>query len=138
MFMMTIINKITMLNERVVILDRKMLNERHTRLLVEALDDATLQTANNIINKLRKIKGKGLKSLDDSISEAENQLNKYTGGGVLSKALTKLKSVVGIDNPLVKFMTFANALENGFKQLPTIINNATDADLDANKEKNVV
>lgn len=133
--MLSNIHKITMLNERVITLDQKLLVEKRTKLLVEALDDSTLQMANNIINKLRKVKGKGLKSLDAAVSEAENQLNKYTGGGVLTKALTKIKSVVGIDNPLVKFMTFANALENGFRQLPTIINNATDQDLKQNVDK---
>jgi hypothetical protein len=34
-----------------------------------------------------------------------------------------MKGKMGIDNPLVKVMTMANALEQGFKQLPMILKN---------------
>ena len=103
-----------------------ILENNRAQLIIEALNEKDLQTATTIIDKLRKIKGKGLKNLDVAIDQAEAEINKYTGGGLLTKAWTKLKSLVGIDNPLVKIMTFANALENGFRQMPTILNNNID------------
>lgn len=123
-------------NERLQRADKRLIIEnRRAQLLIEAMNDQDLQKASTIIDKLRKIKGKGVKTLDGAIGEAETQLNKYTGGGPLDKAWSKLKGIVGFDNPLVKFMTFSNALENGFRQMPTIIKNNVDADLNANLDK---
>lgn len=111
------------------------LNEERNRvanLLIEAMNTNDLQQATQIIDKLRSMKGKGLSSLDSAIDAAQTELNKYTGGGVISKAWTKLKSVVGFKNPLVKFMIFANALENGFRLMPQILkNNIEGVDLNA-------
>lgn len=112
------------IHERVQGIDTQLLNEQTTsRLLLEAMNDDDLKKASAIIDKLRSVKGKGLKHLDNAISTAEAELNKYTGGGPLVKAWSKIKNKVGIDNPLVKILTFANALEQGFKQLPIIIKN---------------
>jgi len=116
--------KIQNLQERTRIVDKQIINEaRVSELLVEAMNEDDLKKASAIIDKLRNIKGKGLQSLDAAIEQAEAELNKYTGGGPLTKAWAKIKSKVGIDNPVVKIMTFANALETGFKQLPIILKN---------------
>lgn len=125
------------INENIRKADRQLLVENRTAtLLIEAMDEGDLQKASAIIDKLRAVKGKGVKSLDAAIDSAETQLNKYTAGGPLTKAWTKMKNVVGINNPLVKFMTFANALETGFKQMPTILkNNLGGIDINANQDK---
>lgn len=117
--------KLNAINEKVAkkAKSQLLINENMSRLLIEAMDDNDLRTAEQIITKLRKMKGHGMKNLDISISEAEAEINKYTGGGSISQAWTKIKSSLGFDNPLVKIMTFANALEKGFKQMPTIIKN---------------
>lgn len=115
---------------------RLMLETRHANLLIEAMDDQDLNKASAIIDKLRGMKGKGLKSLDNAIQTAESELNKYTAGGPITKAWSKLKSIAGFQNPLVKFMIFASALENGFKQMPVILkNNLINVDLTANQDK---
>lgn len=112
------------LREQVKKADRQVLVEtRTTRLILEAMNEEDLKKATQIIDKLRGLKGKGLASLDTAIDAAITELNKYTGGGAIAQAWTKLKSRVGIDNPLVKVMTFANALETGFKQVPTVLKN---------------
>lgn len=124
------------INERLQQVDARLLAEaNHAGLLLEAMDEQDLQRAGEIINKLRKVKGKGVKSLDQAIEKAESQLNKYTGGGPLTKAWTKLKGIAGFDNPLVKFMTFANALEQGFRQMPQIFKNNIDVDISQNLDK---
>lgn len=127
------------LNESLKRADLQLLSEnKHAQLLIEAMNDQDLQQASNVIDKLRGLKGKGIKSLDDAINKAESQINRYTAGGPLVKAWNKLKGIAGFDNPLVRFMTFANALEQGFRQLPTIIkNNLPDVDLNANQDETI-
>ena len=93
-------------------------------LIIEAMDEKDLDQASQIIDKLRSIKGKGLEVLNRGIEQAESDLNKYTAGGPIANAWSKMKGKLGIDNPLVKVMTMANALEQGFKQLPMILKNA--------------
>ena len=116
--------RVKTLQEQIRSADDQVLTEHKTaRLIIEAMDEEDLNKASQIIDKLRAMKGKGLQHLDAAIGTAEAELNKYTGGGILSKAWSKLKTKVGIDNPLVKVMTFASALETGFKQLPRIIKN---------------
>jgi hypothetical protein len=96
---------------------------RAANVIIEAIDKDDLHRASQIIDKLRGIKGKGIGFLDDAIDKAISELNKYTAGGPLTKAWTAIKGKMGIDNPLVKMMTFANTLETGFGQLPQIIKN---------------
>lgn len=96
---------------------------RAANIIIEAINQDDLRRASQIIDKLRGIKGKGIGYLDDAIDKAISELNKYTAGGPLTKAWTAIKGKMGIDNPLVKMMTFANTLETGFAQLPTIIKN---------------
>lgn len=127
------------INERLTKADQRlMLENSRARLLIEAMDEQDLQKASAIIEKLRKMKGKGVAALDSAIETAETQLNKYTGGGPLTKGWSKLKSMMGFDNPLVKFMTFANALEQGFRQMPTILKNNIDVDLSQNLDKKLI
>ncbi|MFA6050910.1 MAG: hypothetical protein WC761_07020 [Candidatus Paceibacterota bacterium] len=102
-------------------------------LIIEAMDEKDLDQASQIIDKLRSMKGKGLDALDRGIEQAESELNKYTAGGPISKAWSKMKGKMGIDNPLVKVMTMANALEQGFKQLPMILKNVVGSQEDLYK-----
>lgn len=117
-----------------------VIEAKTSKLILEAMDEQDLQKASQIIDKMRKIKNvDGFKaSLDHAIDQAEAELNKFTSGGSLAKAWSTLKTKVGVDNPLVKTMTFINALEQGIKQLPRILKNGLgDIDLNANKEKKI-
>ena len=130
--------KLKTLQEHVRSVDQRMLKENHVAgLIVEAMNKADLEKSTQIIDKLRKMTGKGLKSLDTAIDTAIAEINKYTGGGTLTAAWTAMKSKVGIDNPLVKMMTFANALETGFEQVPIIIKNNVGEVSKEDSEKNL-
>lgn len=112
------------LNERIKQLDKNILFEEKTsKLIIEAINEDDLKKISTIIDKLRKIKHQKLPTLSSAIEQAESELNKYTAGGPLVKAWTKLKNLAGIDNPIVKIATFANALEKGFSQIPIILKN---------------
>lgn len=112
------------LQENVKKIDNQMLLEtKMSQLITEVMNEKDLNTASAIIDKLRGMKGKGIGTLDSAIDKAVGQLNKYTGGGPIAQAWAKIKSTAGVDNPLVKIMTFANALEAGFKQIPQILKN---------------
>lgn len=119
--------QVEQLKERISVIDRQLLEENHrAHLIVEALDQADLDKVTAIVQKLDTIKnaaGNDLQPLTTGIEQALAEINKFTGGGPITNAWAKLKSKVGIDNPVVKISTFANALEQGFKQLPQILQN---------------
>jgi hypothetical protein len=99
------------------------------------MDDEDLEKVSAIIQKLNTIKVPELPKLTAAIEQAGVEVNKYTGGGPLTKAWAKMKDLVGIDNPIVKVTAFADALERGFSQIPQILkNNGVDLkDVDLNK-----
>ena len=131
--------RIKNLQERIKFVNARMLKENYAaELIVEAMDKADLDKAAQIIDKLKKMTGKGLKTLDNAINTAIGEINKYTGGGPIANAWTAIKSKVGIDNPLVKMMTFANSLETGFEQVPIIIKNNVGEVSKDNIEKNLM
>ena len=116
-----------LIEQKVRAANKQLLRENYAaKLIMEAMDENDLKVATQIINKLRKMKKQGLDELDSGISAAEADINKYLSGGNVQKAKQKLMSMVGFSNPLVKIMTLANALETGFKQIPTIIKNSLD------------
>jgi len=116
--------KLQILTERVKAIDTQIINEnRAANLLLEAMDQGDLDKASAIIDQLTAIKGKGLPSVDNAVAQATAEINKFTGGGPIAGALSKLKGKLGFDNPLVKILALANALETGFKQVPQIIKN---------------
>lgn len=118
------VRQVRTLHERVRTADAQVLAEnRLSTLLIEAMDEEDLQKVSAIIDKLNKIKSPELPKLTAAIEQAQAELNKYTAGGPLTKAWTKLKSLAGVDNPIVKITTFADALERGFSQIPTILKN---------------
>lgn len=124
------------LQERLQRADAQLLREERTaRLLLEAMDEEDLNKVTQIIQKLQKVKRPELPMLTKAIETAEAEINKYTAGGPLVKAWSKLKTKVGIDNPIVKVTTFASALEKGFSLIPQILkNNGVDLkDADLNK-----
>jgi len=69
------------------------------------------------------MKAFNIASLNKGIEQAQAEINKYTAGGPITAAWTKMKKLVGIDNPIVKVTTFADALERGFAQIPRILKN---------------
>lgn len=116
--------QLDVLKERARAVDAQLIKEnRAAGLLLEALDEEDLKKVTAIIEKLQNIKNPDLPHLTKAIEQAEAEINKYTAGGPLTAAWTKLKSLVGVDNPIVKITTFANALERGFSQIPNILKN---------------
>lgn len=124
------------LQERVARIDMTVLAEDNvSRMLMEAMDGGDLEKVTAIIQKLGTVKTPELPKLKAAIEQAEAEINRYTAGGPLTKAWTKMKDLVGIDNPIVKVTAFADALERGFSQIPQILkNNGVDLkDVDLNK-----
>lgn len=116
--------RILLVQERVKKADAQLLYEqRSATLIVEAMDENDLNKVAAIIKKLDTIKDPQLPKLTAAIEQAEAEINKYTAGGPLTAAWTKMKKLVGIDNPVVKVTTFADALEKGFSQIPKILKN---------------
>lgn len=119
--------QVATLKQRLSVVDKHIIIEsKHARLLVEAMDQDDLNKVSAIVQKLDSIKsavGSDLPSLTNAIAQAQAEINKYTAGGPIANAWTKLKGKVGIDNPVVKIATFASALEQGFQQLPQILKN---------------
>lgn len=116
--------RLEVVQERAKQADAQLLNEQKAaQLLVEAMSDQDLEKVGAIVKKLDSIKTPELPKLKAAIEQAEAELNKYTAGGPITAAWTKLKSLVGIDNPVVKITTFADALEKGFSQVPQILKN---------------
>lgn len=116
--------QLSLLHERLANADQQLLCEqRATNLLVEAMSDEDLNKVASIVQKLSSIKSPKLPKLTAAIEQAEAEINKYTAGGPLVKAWSKIKGLAGIDNPVVKVTTFADALERGFRQIPTILKN---------------
>lgn len=104
--------------------DSRLLNEaRAARLIVEAMDEDDLEKVTQIIQKLSTLKTPDLPKLKAAIEQAEAEINKYTAGGPIAQAWTKMKGLVGIDNPIVKVTAFADALERGFSLIPQILRN---------------
>jgi hypothetical protein len=118
------IQRITLVQERAQIANRQLLREhRAAQLLVEAMNDQDLNKVSAIVQKLNSIKVPELPKLSAAIEQAQAEINKYTAGGPIAAAWTKMKKLVGIDNPIVKVATFADALEKGFSQIPVILKN---------------
>lgn len=116
--------RLVTLKEQIVDVEQQLLAEtKVSLLLIEAMDQEDLDKVSKVVDKLERIKGAvpGLPSLQKGIDAAQTELNKYTAGGHISKAWSKLKGKLGVDNPVVKITTFANALERGFGQLPQIL-----------------
>lgn len=104
--------------------EAQMINEaRAARLIVEAMDQEDLNKVSEIVKKLTTLKTPMLPKLKAAIEKAEAELNKYTAGGPIAQAWSKLKTKMGIDNPVVKVAAFADALERGFSQIPQILKN---------------
>lgn len=112
------------LQERIRKIDAQVMSEaRFADVLVERMEQGDLDKVSQIIDKLESIKNPKLPVLTKAIEQGQADVNKYTAGGPLANAWSKLQGLAGIDNPIVKITTFADALERGFQQLPTIIKN---------------
>lgn len=116
--------RLKLIRERAATADKQLLLElKASRLIVEAMDENDLNKVTAIVQKLSSIKTPQLPKLKAAIEQAEAEINKYTAGGPLTKAWSKMKDLVGVDNPIVKVTTFADALEKGFSQIPSILKN---------------
>ncbi len=116
--------RLNQVTERARRADAQIINEvRVAQLLVEAMDEEDLNKVTQIIQKLSTLKTPDLPKLKAAIEQAEAEINKYTAGGPLTKAWSKMWELIGIDNPIVKVTTFADALERGFAQIPQILKN---------------
>jgi hypothetical protein len=112
------------LQERAREADTQLLQEaKFVALLVETMSEEDLNKVGAIVDKLDTMKNPALPTLTQAIETAQAELNKYTGGGNIVQAWTKLKTMVGIDNPVVKITTFADTLERGLSQVSTILKN---------------
>lgn len=117
-------DKLKQLTERAQNADKQLLRENHiATLLIEAMDQEDLNRVTAVIDKLNTVKSEQLPKLTAGIEKAQAELNKFTAGGPLTKAWTRIKQSVGVQNPVVRVMTLANALEQGFSQIPTILRN---------------
>ncbi len=116
--------KVDLIRERVKGIDKQLLVEqRAADLIVEAMNQQDLDKVSAIIEKLTGMKSAGIEVLNKAIDAAIADVNKFTGGGPLTQAWSKMKQLVGIENPVVKVTTFANALEKGLGQIPQILKN---------------
>lgn len=104
--------------------------DHHAKLLMEALDEEELKKASEVIEKLRKLGDTAekfkLSSLAKAIDSAEKEVNEYVGGTGSSQFVQKVKSLFSRStgaNPVLKALALASALEQGFKQIPTILKN---------------
>lgn len=117
-----LLKKQKQLSEKLNSTDKNFLQEtKITNMIIEAIEEEDLQEVEKLIDKLRSMKGKGVAALDKAISNAEADVAKYASGGIGTEFLTKIKGMVGLKNPIVKVTTFADALEQGLKQVPTIL-----------------
>jgi hypothetical protein len=118
------VKRISVLTERIRKTDQQLLIEStRARLIIEAMSQQDLDNVSKLIEKLDSVKAPELPKLSAAIGQAQAEINKYTAGGPISAAWTKMKKLVGIDNPIVKVTTFVNALEQGFSQIPQILKN---------------
>jgi len=116
--------RIAKVGSRMKLIDIELLNEARTvTRLCEAMDEGDLTKVAAIVQKLDAVKTPQLPKLKAAIEQAQAELNKYTAGGPIAAAWSKMKQLAGIDNPVVKVTTFANALERGFSQIPLILKN---------------
>lgn len=102
-----------------------------TSLLLEALDEDEYKKATEVIEKLRKISGVAkslnLNILPKAIEDCVKDINTFAGGDFKTKAMGQLASLFSksapSSNPILKGLSFASALEAGFKSLQTVVKN---------------
>lgn len=123
----------TQLLERVRRADSQIIYENKiANLIFEAMDQKELDKISAVIDKLKSLKGKAGNVLDNGIDVAIMAMNKAGGSeGFFSSLIKKGREKLGIKSPIVNIMAFADAIERGFKQLPTILKN-----LSADQPKN--
>ncbi len=107
---------------------------RNVNLLLEALDADEYQKATQIIEQLQNISSKvesiGLKQIPQAIDNCIKDINEFTGGGIAQRAKSKLASLASLfskeapaKNPIMKGLSLASALEDGFKSTGVILKN---------------
>ena len=119
------------LQERLAHQKEILLAETYAEILLEALDPEELKKATSTLSKLRELKaaGKNMPALVAAIDEAVNEINEFMGGGVGSLlkrglgAISKKFDIKAGENPILKGLSFLNALESGFSKLPDILKN---------------
>lgn len=136
------------LQEKLQRIDEMVIAETNGQMLLEVLDKDDLKQATAVLKKLgamAKIADEGkATTLSSVIKQAANDVNEYTGGGMMAlikkgiSAVTKKMGLPVGENPIIKSVTLLNSLETGLSQLEDLIsNNAPDFDLKNEKEKSV-
>lgn len=136
------------LQEKLQRIDEMVIAESNGQLLLEKLAEDDLKQATAVLKKLgalAKIADEGkATTLSSVIKQAANDVNEYTGGGMMAlikKGISAITQKMGLpvgENPIVKSVTLLNSLETGLSQLGDLIsNNAPDFDLKNEKEKSV-
>jgi len=123
--------EIKRLQQRVQAVSHQLvLEQRVSQLIIEAMDEEDFKKVTQIIEKLNKLKHAKLPALSKAIDSMQAELNKVTSQGssgplgTAKNAITQwFKKKAGLENPIVKIMTFANALEHGFSMVPQILKN---------------
>jgi len=138
--------KLIEVKNKLEIIDKKILEnsiDYRAALLLEALDEKEFQEATEVIQKLQKIndlaKKNKLLKISNGISKILKEINSFTGTepSALAKLGSKLRSYfmkTPAKNPILAGLTVIEALEAGFKSLPTILKNNIDT-IDSPKKK---
>jgi hypothetical protein len=90
-----------------------------------------MQQATAVLKKLNAIAkaGKNIPYLPEIVKKAADDVNEFTGGGVMSllkKGMSAIQQKLGAKagaNPILKSIMLANALESGFRDMSDVISN---------------
>jgi small nuclear ribonucleoprotein (snRNP)-like protein len=95
--------------------------EQRNPIISEVLEKQTLEQSTISINSLKQYKG-NIDALDQIIDIALTDVKNYVtkSGGTLEKLLNVIQTQMG-SNPIINALILTNALENGFRQLTSII-----------------
>lgn len=120
--------RLNVLIEKTIKIDKKLstLSEgKGTKTLLEAVDEAELRRAAQVLDQLEKLKTSNLNNLNNAIEQASSDVNKFVGGdqGLLKKGINWFKKQLGLKDPIHKTLGFVNAIKNASNQLPTIVKN---------------
>lgn len=120
--------------------DSQLISENNaSRLIMEAMDEDTLQKATSVIDKLNKLKDvtKDSQAIQSAINDAIKSVNKYTGGGSIASLFNKIGEKITGSNPLIKSLVLIQCFESGYKMLPNIVKN-TGVDLSSAQDSDSI
>lgn len=116
-------------------IQERILAESTAQIIMEVLDAEDLKKATRVLDRLTSIEKIALSdpnlkdSLGAAITDARNEVNDFTGGGMgslLKKGATAIAKKFGAKagkNPILKATMLLNALETGLKDAASVIKN---------------